>query len=58
MITNGRLHSRVILAASKAEIAKAGKQAKLLVWAAETAADKGMPQATMMEGSRSQCLRE
>ena len=58
MITsNGRLHSRVILAASKADIAKAEKQAKLLVWAVETAAAKGMPQAAMVKGKQSQCWR-
>eukprot|EP00443_Scrippsiella_acuminata_P012399 CAMPEP_0115223224 /NCGR_PEP_ID=MMETSP0270-20121206/28930_1 /TAXON_ID=71861 /ORGANISM="Scrippsiella trochoidea, Strain CCMP3099" /LENGTH=81 /DNA_ID=CAMNT_0002637459 /DNA_START=41 /DNA_END=283 /DNA_ORIENTATION=+ len=39
-----RLQSRVTLSASKAEIAEAEKQAKLLVWAAKTAADQGAPQ--------------
>merc|ERR550514_2613517 len=36
-------------AASKAEIAEAEKHAKLLVWAAKTAAEKGYPQAAMMQ---------
>jgi len=42
--------------ASKAEIAEAEKQAKLLVWAAETAEAKGMPQATMMRSKADQAV--
>jgi len=50
------LQSRVILAASKAEIAEAQKQAKLLTWAYETAVAKGMPQAAMMKSKADQAV--
>jgi len=51
-----RSQSRVALAASKAEIAEAEKQAKLLSWAYETAVAKGMPQAAMMKGKADQAV--
>jgi len=54
--SSDRLQSRVILAASKAEIAEAQKQAKLLTWAYETAVEKGMPQAAMMKGKADQAV--
>jgi len=50
------LQSRVILAASKADIAEAQKQAKLLTWAYETAVAKGMPQAAMMKSKADQAV--
>jgi len=42
--------------ASKAEVTEAEKQAKLLVWAAETAEAKGMPQASMMRAKADQAV--
>jgi len=42
--------------ASKAEIAEAEKQAKLLTWAYETAVAKGMPQAAMMKSKADQAV--
>jgi len=42
--------------ASKAEIAEAQKQAKLLTWAYETAVAKGMPQAAMMKAKADQAV--
>mmetsp|Transcript_7132 Transcript_7132/g.17883 ORF Transcript_7132/g.17883 Transcript_7132/m.17883 type:complete len:129 (-) Transcript_7132:329-715(-) len=41
---------------SKAQIAEAQKQAKLLAWAYETAVAKGMPQAAMMKTKADQAV--
>merc|ERR1719401_1624052 len=42
--------------ASKAEIAAAEKQAKLLLWAAKTTAAQGSPQAAMMQAKADQVV--
>merc|ERR1719226_170571 len=42
--------------ASKAEIAEAEKQAKLLLWAAKTTAAQGSPQAAMMQAKADQAV--
>merc|ERR1719401_1795716 len=43
-------------AVSKAEIAAAEKQAKLLIWAAKTTAAQGSPQAAMMQAKADQAV--
>merc|ERR1719464_1483236 len=45
-------------APSRAELEEVKKEMKLLVWAAKTAAEKGMPQADMMKGKADAKVQE
>lgn len=48
-VSSRQLRSRVRLGPFKMQIAEAQKQVNLLTWAAAKAAEKGMPQATMLQ---------
>merc|ERR1719323_2675412 len=56
-IAGRRAHSRVIRAASQAEIAAAERHAKLVMWAAKKATEEGMPQAAMMQAKADKAVQ-